>query len=510
MAKFLSIEKEKGTEEQILLSLVVSTRFCDKMAEKTNLDYFQQSDYRLLAKWALEYYNKYKTAIGQKILSTFSVNKSTLSEERAEVLYHIITKLGIEFQEDDVFNYSYMTDVALKYFKKRDLQITVEKMEGFIMKDALEEAEKIRYEISPTSLDFDNFTYALSMEALEQIIEKQEYKGETFTYNGYLGNIIGDIERGMFIAFLGGPKTGKSWWLVETACQALMKKLKVVFVSLEMPEEQINKRIYQRMGSLIKPSIFLRDKVYNFPVLDCSKNQNDTCYEAYRASRVGLIDEHGNLCEFGEHDPEYKPCSYCYENIPKEFEMTSWYEHIRRPQVDDQNIHKVINSFKYLKTNLITLFYPRGTKTIQGITDQIDVLSHKHNFIPDVVLIDYLDITQGADDRHGINKIWEYFDGYTTERHIIGASVSQAGRQTKRKRNIGIDDISEEWRKVAHVNKFFGLHQTPSEKRNKLMRVGLLANREDDFDEMHQALVLQNLSAGQVCLDSYKYIAEEE
>ena len=508
MAKILSVEKEIGIERQILLGLIISTKFYHNISHAIKTDYFQSSQHRLIADWLLDYCKNYQKAPKNKIKSIFDIEKKKLDTDTSQIIENILNKIGYEFEDESTFNNDYVLKNGIEYFKKRNLEITCNQILALIDRNQITEAEKIRYEIAPIEYN-DGGVFTFSHEALEEIANREAFKQETFSYNGYMGNVVGQIERGQFIAFLGGPKTGKTWWLIETAAQALMSDLKVIFVSMEMNRMAINDRIYQRFNSLIQPSLFLGDKVHNFPVLDCMKNQNDTCYEKYRTNTVSLFNNSGVKNEFGEHG-DYMPCSYCYENLPKEFQITTWFETIQRPELNMQTRYQAIKNFKPLKNKLKTYFFPRSSLSIEEITDRIEIAEYRENFRADLVIVDYLDITKGIEDRHDINRIWEFFDGYTTGKNIIGFTVSQAGRQTKNKKNIGISDISEEWRKVAHVNKFIGIHQTVDEKRKKVLRTGLLANREDDFDEYHQALVLQNLSAGQVCLDSFKYISPEE
>ena len=508
MAKILSVEKEIGIERQILLGLIISDKFYHSISHASKVEYFQSEQHKLIAKWVLDYCREYQTTPKNKIKSIFDFERKNLKEETAQITGTVLNKIGFEFEDESTFNIDYVLKNGIEYFKKRNLEITANQILTLLDRNQLTEAEKLRYEITPIEY-IDEGVYTFSSTALEEIADKEAFKQETFSYNGYMGNVVGEIERGQFIAFLGGPKTGKTWWLIETAAQALMANLKVAFISMEMNKAAINNRIYQRFDSLVQPSLFLGDSVYNFPVLDCVKNQMDTCYESYRTNKVSLFNDTGGRHCFGEHG-DYMPCTYCHEHIPKEFELATWFEKIHRPELNMQTRYQAVKNFKRLENKLKIYFYPRSSISIEGITDKLELVEYKENFIPDVVIVDYLDITKGIKDRHDINRIWEYFDGYTTGKNIIGFTVSQAGRQTKNKKNIGIDDISEEWRKVAHVNKFIGIHQTVEEKRKKILRTGLLANREDDFDEYHQALVLQNLSAGQVCLDSYKYISPDE
>jgi len=46
------------------------------------------------------------------------------------------------------------------------------------------------------------------------------------------------------------------------------------------------------------------------------------------------------------------------------------------------------------------------------------------------------------------------------------------------------------------------LNQTPVEKREGIMRLGIIAHRHEEFDEFTQVQVLQQLKIGQPYLDS--------
>ena len=46
------------------------------------------------------------------------------------------------------------------------------------------------------------------------------------------------------------------------------------------------------------------------------------------------------------------------------------------------------------------------------------------------------------------------------------------------------------------------LNQTPEEKNNGIIRIAVIAERDNDFDQLRSCTVLQNLSFGQTYLDS--------
>ena len=61
---------------------------------------------------------------------------------------------------------------------------------------------------------------------------------------------------------------------------------------------------------------------------------------------------------------------------------------------------------------------------------------------------------------------------------------------------------SEDIRKIAHGDLWIALNQTPWEKKAGVIRFGVIAHRHKEFLETESVTVLQNLSQGQVLLDS--------
>jgi hypothetical protein len=72
------------------------------------------------------------------------------------------------------------------------------------------------------------------------------------------------------------------------------------------------------------------------------------------------------------------------------------------------------------------------------------------------------------------------------------------------KKNVIASDTAEDIRKIAHVDAMFSLNQVAEEKKSGIMRLGVVAHRWKDFNELEHVTVLQQLQTGQVLLDSEK------
>ena len=63
-------------------------------------------------------------------------------------------------------------------------------------------------------------------------------------------------------------------------------------------------------------------------------------------------------------------------------------------------------------------------------------------------------------------------------------------------------DLSEDARKLGHVDAMIGINQTDQEKMDGVSRIVVTAQRYEGFSMLRQVIILQQLAAGQWCLDS--------
>jgi len=126
------------------------------------------------------------------------------------------------------------------------------------------------------------------------IIEKKEVKK---TYDLSIEKIHNFIANDIIVH--------NSFMLQEIAVQALLKRLKVVYVSLEMKRKNLDKRLYKRLCAMAEG-----DRNFIYPAFDCEKNQSGECKKPERKNKIRLLTDDDEIPEF---DPEsdYKPCCIC-------------------------------------------------------------------------------------------------------------------------------------------------------------------------------------------------------
>lgn len=320
-----------------------------------------------------------------------------------------------------------------------------------------------------------------------------DYVGEEKTYD------ISVPEHHNFIA--NDVCVHNTWFLIEMATTAMTYGLKVLFISLEMDRRQMNRRFYKRVTSA--PDI---GGPVKYPCFDCQKNQDNSCQKPQRGNKVKLIDNMGRPLTY-EKAGNYEPCTYCRYEEPEEYIPSSWFTTIDRPSCTVDLIRKNTKAFgrTFGNNNLRTLSYPRFAAGMDQLETDINILIDVEEFVPDVILTDYVDIflkDSKGDFRNAVDRDWMAHARLAAQYHCLVATVSQSNKASWDKKAVKASDTSENYRNPAHVDKFFTLNQTPEEKRKGVMRVIMAAARNEDFDSQKACILLQSFGVGQPLIDS--------
>jgi replicative DNA helicase len=278
-----------------------------------------------------------------------------------------------------------------------------------------------------------------------------------FSLPGALGRSLGPLCRGDFLGIQAPPKRGKSWWLWFIAYRASRLGLKVVFFNLEMTEEQMLRRSW-------------------------------CCYtgKPEKAGKLQMpyFDDNGSV-----------------SSSPKEFSAAfSSKEAVEASQ----------RKFRMLTRggDVRIEFFPSDSLTVGQIETQLQNLEEYENFVPDVVVVDYADLLLADDTRleyrHRLDSIWKKLRGLAQLRGCLVATATQGGiRKVESDKIVGVGDVAEDARKLAHVTKFITLNQTKDDKKKGVMRVSTSLQREAfGEDSGKDVIVLQNLSIGRPYIDS--------
>lgn len=447
-------EVSADSERLILTGYIVSDYFLNQINLIHDDKYFETGFVRIVAKWCILYFKKYKKAPGSHIQGIFVEQKENkrISEDVLELIEDFLTDLSSDFEQSTNINAAYILDVAEKYFSMRKLELLTQNISGLLVSDQIDKAEQavashVRVQ-RPQSGSVDVIRDKKA--AMHALNEERDILLEL---PGGLGELIGVIERGDFLSFMGPMKRGKTFWLEDIAVRLMFRQLKVLFISMEMPKNQMLRRIYQNF--LGEPRI---EKDITVPYYD-----EDDIIQYKMVHKKGLT-------------------SKAVMRKLKSMELA-------------------------IKNGSFRLIcYPAYSANVSVIKTEIENLRHYEGFHPDAVVIDYADILapepgSPKEYRHRINETWLAIRNLAQEIHGLTVTASQSGRGTF-SNDIKEEDTAEDVRKLAHVTHMIALNQTKEEKKSQIMRLNVLVSRNEEFFDGHELEVLYNYGIGKAYLDS--------
>ncbi|MFA5049222.1 MAG: hypothetical protein WC516_09425 [Patescibacteria group bacterium] len=486
-------------EKRILAGMVVSKKFMNRIYPIVNMAYFESTHIAKIAGWTSEFYGSYQDVPGQHIKDIIVAHKKKLLEEDILIMGKIVDDLLSLYSIGD-FNDEYLTDQAVEFFKKRELEITANNIKYFLGKDEVNKAEREIDDfrkVSRPMLEENSFIY--SEEALNNTFMAMKDKDDYFfRMPKDFGRFMGDLNRGWLVSIAAPFKCGKSFMLGDMAAIAALSGLRVVFFSLEMSINEMRSRIYKRMTGASEEYGSVM-----FPCFDCKKNKDNSCQKDERVNQM--------KCP-GTFSPasKYRPCSICKDTFEDkdDFELGFWNEIIDVPNFDYPTVqHKIGLLKKEGKANIWLKSKPRFSASIEDLENDLDNLEYVHGFIPDVIVIDYADILQADNkDVSGVQKedeVWMCLARMASKKKALVLTATQLNKDSLTAKQITTAHTAKWIGKLGHVDAMFALNQTPEEKAMGLVRVSILEHRHKHFIQTQNCYVLQKFSVGCFHLDSY-------
>ena len=508
-------------ESQTITGVITNTAFLKKVRRILKPEHFKSIHGGVVCKWAYSYYDKYEEAPGQEILRIFKDKKKKLTKEKKDLVGIYLKKLSSEYEKQSKYNIEYLYEKVVPFIRKRDIENLTSKINTYIENDRVDKAnnELIDFQLvhKETSGIFNPFDPTYIDESFN-ITQSGILK-----LPGALGELIGPMDRGWLASFTAPEKRGKTWWLIEMAFQAIIQKLNVLFISLEMMPAEINKRMWKRLTAASEGDLMIYA-----PVVDCSLNQSGECKKTDRESMVSLmVDVDGIQTRRARRG--YQPCQFCRVNRRRansklrnkksynEFEATYWYEKVKAKEFSKKLvIDKSEEIEKRLGSNLRVKCFPAFTANLQDIISTLNELDVNEGFAADVLIIDYLDIcapeANNLSERGSIDTTWKTAKGVSQQKKLLLLTVDQSSKITYEK-DIRLADTSEDKRKNAHLDLKVAMNKlTPKNKIEAeempddidFLRFKLLAHRHKAMSA-GEVLVLQQKAIGQPLIDCLWY-----
>jgi len=271
--------------------------------------------------------------------------------------------------------------------------------------------------------------------------------------------------RGTAYILLGPPGRGKSWFLIMIGKRALLRRKKVLHLSLELSAEQIMQRYYQALFFVSKHA---SEEVY---LTEMKKHGFELDGLSSRPTVPNFSFDHPELAT--ELDVRISPMSARYHNC------------------------------------VIKRFPPRQL-TANGLRAYLDNLEVTEGFIPDMLILDYIGVMKTDERNHRISlgRLFEEFRAVTIERNIAGVTAHQVSKKAVTSGTTAATHVAEDWSIIGTADVVLSYSCTDSEFNAGLGRLYVSKNR-DELDRFGVVLT-QNYACGQFVLESAPLSAKYE
>lgn len=447
----------KSLQENILTLLCHNEEYGKVVATLIEADYFE-GDYRTIATPAIEYWKKYKTPPGDHTPDLVAKILDDPNNRRAPTFRHILSEMR---ELATKLEPRYIVDQIRAFIRLQKLKSAIHQSAEQLnahAEMAIEDVERIWSEMLKTSREGD-YQVGSRLSEWRKVVEYLEV-GQNEFLTGIAELDRGRIvpQRGTSTLLIGGTGVGKSWALIHYGKQALLQRKRVAHFTLEMGEPQTMTRYYQALFSAGK-----RDAV-----------DKDIAVSRLKRDREGHLDDIVESSMRPRFALEGKNAGLELEQHASQFGS----------RLDNLIVKRIANL------------------TVDRLAAELDMLEHRENFIPDLVILDYFGLmnVSSRDFRLSLGAAYRDWRALLIERNTAGVTAQQASKAGSLAKLVRPQHAAEDWSLIATSDYVLTLSQTKLEKALKLMRmyVGKGRDEQDQFG----LIVTQNYQLGQFALQS--------
>ena len=445
-------EKLSGALQQNVLALLVfSTKHAPIISTMVPVEAFDSRFYRNIATKAVDYYNQFGEAIGEHIADELEDELRNTDKRQAETYEKLLDNL---FVSQEQINEEYVISKLREFVRQQALKGSIMEASRLLLEGDLSEAEEELEKGMRKRVDaFDPGINLMDpSQALRFLDESEDVFPTGIKTLDRMGIGPG---RGQLFLFIAPPKRGKSWFLVAMGVQAMLRRLRVLHITLEMSESLVAKRYMQSMFSFMSkpdPGGVQYQKISNDP------------QEGLALMTVDLDD---------------------------------------RPNFKQEDARQVLSSkIAKMRVPIRVKGFPTGSLTIGQLRTFMLMLERTENFVPDIVLLDYIDLVKinAARIREDTGAAAKDFRGLMIEFNCAGVTATQGNRSSSRSRMVDEFHVAEDFSKIATSDTVVTFSRTDAEKDLGLARLTVTNARSEQ--DRFSVLISQAYPIGQFAMDS--------
>jgi hypothetical protein len=440
-------------QENLLTLLCFDDNHCKLIRYAiSSKDVFESSLFREVAGHAISFIDTFGTAIKDHLPDELEAVLTGDDKRRANLFKELILNMRATAAS---LNSEYVISQLNAFIRQQHLKTAVVRAVEAIEDGRIDQAEvELQAGLSKQIIAFDKGT------ALGDPNESLKFLDDTEP--GILTGIspLDDADLGPrrkeLMLVMAPPSRGKTWALIHLGKWAMLQRLSVLHVTLEMSEDRVAQRYIQSFFAV-------------------SKRQARVRVPSFLRDRDGRLEE-------------------------------VVYEDIERITLADPNIRaklatKLTREFRR-RPPLVIKQFPTGALTMTMLRAYLDGMERHHHFVPDVLIIDYPDLMSldTANMRIDTGKLYKDLRGIAVERNMAVVGATQSNREGSRARVVDESMVAEDFSKIMIADTIVSYSQTEAEKKLGLARLFAVKSRNDE--SKFTVLIGQAYAIGQFALDA--------
>jgi hypothetical protein len=468
---------DRRVERDILIGMIVDKHYMAQIRQHVQLACFKNKYARTIASWCLEYYDKYEDVPFKKIQDIYDYHdrKGEVEEEEVSMIEKLLETISQDYTEKDNFNSQFLLDLSQEYFNRVRIENATLKIHEELESGTIAKAQEILVDASkPISLT--------ARRAIDPLAEKnrliaafEKSREPLIRLPGDLGELMNEnLTRASLVAIQAPEKGGKTWLLDYIKRVALEQRRNVLEVQL---------------GDLTEGQVIIRDSI------SIAEKSDKKKWCGTFKKPIKFIDQSGA-----------KECHAAPEGFDVEYEEVTIDEPLNHEEAWKLNrkYYKKHGIEPHKRYRLIVV--PARTMNTKMIDAECDRLYAEEGFVPDVIILDYMDILakENARDegRDQINENWIGAKSIVNKRDCLIVTATQSNKESYGGDVQDRFNVSDDKRKLGHVNGMYGLNQTDIEKKFGINKMNAIIARDGDFITSEACYILQCLRCGLPVVDS--------
>lgn len=227
-------------QKNIITAMIVDTEFLRRIRPVYKSHMFDVEYLKKLSRWITTYFDQYEEAPNTEIQPLLEIKREGLEDKDYNLLKAFVENLNERYVNGE-YNKEYLFKNTMKYFRKQNWKYFHQSMASHIQSGNLKKLTQLHNEFRDIEDDIKT-ARTVNYKGIKELLQTDTVQ-RIICMPGVLGDLAGWWERGWLVGIMGSFKRGKSFWLQFIAHICWEAGLNVAFVSLEMSERTMMKRI---------------------------------------------------------------------------------------------------------------------------------------------------------------------------------------------------------------------------------------------------------------------------